>query len=84
MDPLMLAGHLPPSQESIDLAEFKAKRSEIQDGAFKHMREILRYSPEMLKASGYPSKEAAVVGAYEFAQKNIDELLKKHLKKYPD
>lgn len=71
-------------QQALDLAFFKEARSQMQDSAFSRMREILRWKDDMLKASGYKTREDAIVGAYKYSQERIDKLLAAFLKKYPD
>jgi hypothetical protein len=70
--------------ESQDLEKLKTECNEIRKSAFSAMRDALRYSPEMLKSSGYKSNEAALVGMFKYYQSKIDTLIKEHLRKYPD
>lgn len=71
-------------QEARDLAEMHRKIAEVMKTAFFGMRHSLRLTDEELKHTGSKTKEAAALGSYDYAQKQIDKLTKEHLRKYPD
>lgn len=71
-------------QENKDLEELHKEINKLMVSAFSGMRHSDRMNQEELKNSGYKTTNDTVVGMYKYYQKQIDDLTKAHIKKYPD
>ena len=71
-------------EEQLDLNKMKAKCDEIRSVAFNAMRDVLRYDATELKHSGVKTNEEALVSAFKYYQRQCDQLVAAHIKKWPD
>jgi len=72
------------TQEQADLNKMKADQVGIYELHASMVRDILRSTPEQLRHMGQYTIEGALKSSCEHLIKDLDKLMKEHIKKYPD
>jgi hypothetical protein len=75
---------VPPSeQETADLEVLHTKVKDRKIQCFDYCARLLRMPQNQLKHVGYATREEAVFGAVQRAQREIEKLTVTHIWKYP-
>lgn len=72
------------SAQEKDLEKLQAALNEEARSAMDAMRIMAEEDAESLKASGHKTNEGAVFSTFKYYRKRMDDLVKAHIRKYPD
>jgi hypothetical protein len=72
--------------EAADLKKLQDEQQRLKIACYYHMASLNEMTVEELKHSGYGGKTnaEAMQDGFKRAQKQINDLIKKHIQKYPD
>lgn len=73
-------------EEQIDLDIMKAEQAKVRENAFTQLRMALRWNQTEMESAGYGryTKEKMIQMMVERSLLQIDSLVQKHIRKYPD
>jgi hypothetical protein len=71
-------------EEQKDLDALHKEQTNLREHFSSYVRHILDMGPEELKHSGHKTVEEALVYAAKSHIKDLDKLVKAHIKKWPD
>ena len=74
----------PSKQEIDDLAEMQARLNKIARDAMDAMRHGATADATHLKHCGHKTNADAVLSSYKYYAKGMDDVIRAHIKKYPD